>query len=397
MDNCSIAVVGGGLVGAAATLSLSKRLPGYQIHWLDRGSLEPSAQAAEIEARVIACTPGSQSYLDTLGAWQHVVLERIQSYQSMRVWDQLGGAAIEFQSRDLGAAQLGSIVEVSELLRALYSSISTQSNVRLWPKCAVESLVELQQQRRLILSSGETIDCELIVGADGSRSTLRELAAIKTRVRTMRQQATVAVVSHQYEHRSTAWQAFGESGPLAFLPLPDSENGEHQSAIVWSMDDRAAATISELSDAELKPLLESGIDGRLGKIRSLRQRATFPLQQLHAQNYVLPGLCLLGDAVHTIHPLAGQGANLGFRDVAALERELCRAQARKVWVGDMSVLRRYERSRKLENLTMLAGMEAFRHGFGSKRGALRWLFNKGMRQVNRWDFIKNQFAKQAMH
>ena len=213
----------------------------------------------------------------------------------------------------------------------------------------------------------------------------------------MQQQAIVAVVSHKYQHQSTAWQAFGESGPLAFLPLPDDENGEHQSAIVWSMDDHTAAIISQLSDAEIKPLLESGIDSRLGEIKSVRQRATFPLQQLHAHNYVLPGLCLLGDAVHTVHPLAGQGANLGFRDVAALERELCRAQARRVWVGDMSVLRRYERSRKLENLTMLAGMEAFRHGFGSRRAGLRWLFNEGMRQVSRWGFIKNQFAKQAMH
>lgn len=397
MDKPAIAVVGAGLVGAAAVLSLSTRLPGYQIHWLDRGSLEPSTAAADMEARVIACTPGSQAYLESLGAWQLAAPERIQPYQSMRVWDQLGGAAIEFQSRDLGAASLGSIVEVSELFRALHAKIKKQNNVRLWPGCEVKNLVESERQRSLILSSGETIDCELVVGADGSRSTLRELAAIKTRVRKMGQQALVAVVSHQYEHRATAWQAFGESGPLAFLPLPDDQDGRHQSSIVWSLDDQAAALIPNLSDEELMRLVESGIDRRLGEITTIRQRASFPLQQLHAQNYVLPGLCLLGDAVHTIHPLAGQGANLGFRDVAALETELCRAQQREVWIGDRTILRRYERSRKLENLSMLASMEAFRHGFGSRQAALRWILNKGMRQVNRWSFIKNQFAKRAMH
>lgn len=398
MDKPAVAVVGAGLVGATAALSLSRGFPGYQIHWIDRGSLEPSPVSAEIEARVIACTPGSQNYLESLGVWRGVTPERVQTYESMRVWDQLGNAAIEFQASDLDASFLGSIVEVSELLRALYAAISSQDNIRLWPGCEVQNLADAEGQRRtLILSSGETILCELVVGADGSRSTLRELAGIKTRVRPMEQRAMVAVVTHQYDHRSTAWQAFGESGPLAFLPLPDSGNGEHQSAIVWSLDEHAAAVIDGLDDIQVLPLLESGINHRLGKVEALRQRANFPLQQLHAKNYVLPGLCLLGDAVHTIHPLAGQGANLGFRDVAALEKELCRAQKRGIWIGDMTVLRRYERSRKLENLAMLAGMEAFRHGFGSRHTALRWVFNKGMLQVNRWEFLKTYFARQAMH
>lgn len=397
MENQAIAVVGAGLVGATAALCLGRRFPNCQIHWLDRGSMEVEPAPASIEARVIACTPGSQSYLESLGVWQKLAPDRMQAYQSMRVWDQLGGAAIEFQSSDLGTSQLGVILEVSELLRALHAGLSRLANLRCWPQAEVTNLTEVSgQQRTLVLSSGETLACNLIIGADGSRSTLRDLAHIKTRIRSMGQTALVAVVSHQNEHRNTAWQAFGESGPLAFLPLPDEENGEHQSSIVWSVDDSVALNLSQQTDEDLIPLLEAGIGHRLGRLKRIRQRGTFPLNQLHASQYVLPGFCLLGDAIHTVHPLAGQGANLGFRDIAVLDQELGRAQARGVWIGDMSILRRYERSRKLENLAMLAGMEAFRYGFSNRYPAVRWLCNKGMRQVDSWGFLKARFARQAM-
>jgi 2-octaprenylphenol hydroxylase len=316
----------------------------------------------------------------------------------MRVWDQLGSASICFEATEVGASHLGTILEVDELLRALFRQIGKQPNIRLWSGSPVVSLTEVVgNQRSLVLESGESIPCELIVGADGSRSPLRELADIPTRIRPMGQTAMVAVVVHQHAHRQTAWQSFGKSGPLAFLPLPDGPDGQHQSAIVWSLDDEMAARHQQLEDVELIPLLEAGIDHRLGPISTIRQRATFPLNQLHAQHYVRPGLCLLGDAIHTLHPLAGQGANLGLRDVAALDRELQRAQRRGVQIGHMSILRRYERSRKLENLSMLAGMEAFRHGFGSRSMTLRWLCNQGMRQVNRWGAMKNLLARQAMH
>lgn len=397
MEKPAIATVGAGLMGAAAALCLSKLFPDYQIHWLDRGPLKPVDPAPELEARVIACTPGSQAYLERLGVWPLVTSGRVQDYESMRVWDLIGSAGIEFQARDVGASKLGSIVEVSELLRALHARIATQTNLRLWPETEVLGLSDCDAETRtLSLSSGVSLACCLVVAADGSRSTLRDLAKIDTRIRSMGQQAIVGVATHQYDHRSTAWQAFGETGPLAFLPLPDEGGGVHQSAIVWSLDEAEAKVVAELSDAELLPLLEAGMDHRLGSVTSLRQRATFPLNQLHAKNYVQPGLCLIGDAAHTIHPLAGQGANLGFRDIAALEKELSRAHERGVWIGDMSVLRRYERSRKLENLSMLASMEAFRHGFGKRFSALRWLSNGAMRQANNWEFLKGYFARQAM-
>ena len=394
----SIAVVGAGLAGAAATLCLSQRFPDVQVHWLDPGPLQPLPADAEIGPRVIACTPGSQSFLEELGAWQAMAPDRSQAYRTMRVWDRQGGASIAFRAADLHQTRLGTILEVSELLRALMKQIAGQINVRPWPESRVSGLTELQgEHRTLKLESGESLTCELVLGADGSRSALRELAGISVRVRPMEQIALVAVVVHSHPHQDTAWQAFGQHGPLAFLPLPDSADGHHQSAIVWSQDREIAEQHAGLADDALLAILESEIDVRLGPLLSIRDRASFPLNQLHARHYVQPGLCLVGDAIHTLHPLAGQGANLGFRDIAALTIELQRAEQRGVWMGHPSILRRFERSRKLDNLSMLVGMEAFRHGFGSRHVVLRWLCNIGMRQVDKRSGIKHFFARQAMH
>ena len=310
----------------------------------------------------------------------------------MTVWDGDGTGRIHFDAAELHARSLGTIVENRNIVRALFESLS-DSSVQLLDGVRVKAWsrgqgVELEDGRRLA--------ARLVVGADGALSRLRQWSGLATREWDYGQQAIVCTVRTSQNHRYTAWQRFSPTGPLAFLPLLNEAGDEHFCSIVWSQDTLEARRLMALETESFRKELEAAIERELGEVLAVSRRFAFPLRQRHAKDYIADGLALVGDAAHTIHPLAGQGANLGYGDVRALLEELERARELGLAPDDASVLARYQRRRKGENLTMMAAMEGFKQLFARDELPVRWLRNTGMRWLNQLAPLKNRIAAEAM-
>lgn len=402
--NVDIAIVGAGLVGA--TLAASLKHSGIDIALIDSQSQEylqkPTADSESVhdfEARVSALTLISQEILNTVGAWAHISPKKIQSYQKMNVWDDLGTASINFDSAELYQDALGCIVENQTIVSALHHVLADQGNVRSFlgePLKTIQTVDGEQAQHLLTLDSGQRIQCKLLVAADGANSKIRQWASIPTREWDYQHQAIVATIKTAQPHQNTAWQRFSEHGPLALLPLADAHNTQQFCSIVWSQETGHATDLMSLSDDVFLTELGKSIEFNLGEIDAVSTRYAIPLRQRHAKDYVKPGIVLLGDAAHTIHPLAGQGVNLGFKDVKALSDILIDAHKQNIDVNNMIFLKRYQRQRQGDNLLMMGAMEGFKRLFEQPDPLVRWIRNTGMNWVNNQSFLKNQLAKHAM-
>ena len=402
--NVDIAIVGGGLVGAALATSLKDS--GLTIALIDnqteaslQRSLAPASSVNEFEARVSALTVASQSVLKEIGAWGKMDLQKIQTYQKMKVWDELGTAAIEFDSAELYQDSLGCILENQLIISALHKVLAEQTNLKsfLGDKLNAIQLVEGETDHHLItLESSQLIQCKLLVAADGANSRVRQWAAMPTREWDYQHEAIVATIKTAKKHQNTAWQRFSESGPLAFLPLADADNTQQYCSIVWSQETARAKYLMALPETEFLNELAKSIEFNLGELDAVSTRYAIPLRQRHAKTYVKPGIVLLGDAAHTIHPLAGQGVNLGFKDVKVLADILKEADKQGLEVNNLVLLKRYQRQRQGDNLLMMGAMEGFKRLFEQPDPVVRWLRNTGMNWVNKQSFLKNQIAKHAM-
>jgi 2-octaprenylphenol hydroxylase len=392
-----ILVVGGGMIGSALALGLSRQ--GWQVGLIEgapaaslMAPAEPASSVDDFEPRVSAISLASQRLLEELGAWPKVQASRHCGYREMTVWDGDGTGRIHFDAAELHARSLGTIVENRNIVRALFESLS-DSSVQLLDGVRVKAWsrgqgVELEDGRRLA--------ARLVVGADGALSRLRQWSGLATREWDYDQQAIVCTVRTSQNHRYTAWQRFSPTGPLAFLPLLNEAGDEHFCSIVWSQDTLEARRLMALATESFRKELEAAIERELGEVLAVSRRFAFPLRQRHAKDYIADGLALVGDAAHTIHPLAGQGANLGYGDVRALLEELERARALGLAPDDASVLARYQRRRKGENLAMMAAMEGFKQLFARDELPVRWLRNTGMRWLNQLAPLKNRIAAEAM-
>jgi len=392
-----ILIVGGGMIGSALALGLSRQ--GWQVGLIEgapaaslMAPAEPANSVDDFEPRVSAISLASQRLLEELGAWPKVQASRHCGYREMTVWDGDGTGRIHFDAAELHARSLGTIVENRNIVRALFESLSDSSvklldgvRVKAWSR---EQGVELEDGRRLA--------ARLVVGADGALSRLRQWSGLATREWDYDQQAIVCTVRTSQNHRYTAWQRFSPTGPLAFLPLLNEAGDEHFCSIVWSQDTLEARRLMALETESFRKELEAAIERELGEVLAVSRRFAFPLRQRHAKDYIADGLALVGDAAHTIHPLAGQGANLGYGDVRALLEELGRARALGLAPDDASVLARYQRRRKGENLTMMAAMEGFKQLFARDELPVRWLRNTGMRWLNQLAPLKNRIAAEVM-
>lgn len=384
--NCDVAVVGAGMVGAAAALGLARQ--GLEVAVLERRP-PPPYPAGEWRLRVSALSLASEYLLRNLGVWDTVAAERITPYREMHVWDALGRASIHFDCVDLQQPRLGHIVENDRVQRALWEALEQAPGIRLLCPARLER-ADSHGRAALALEDGTRVTAELVVAADGAASRMRREAGIAVDRWRYRQRAVVAVVAPRASHRDTAWQRFLPGGPLAFLPLNDG-----RCSIVWSAAEAEAERLLDCGDAEFCDALTRASGGRLGVIDQCGPRASFALHYQHARHYVRPGLALIGDAAHVVHPLAGQGVNLGLLDAAALAGQLRPDRRRKAGAGSMKLLRRYERARRGDNLSMALAFDALNRLFGSSSPVLVSARNLGLEAAGRLAPLKRFFMEQA--
>ncbi len=391
-----LVIVGAGLVGAslACAIAQQKDAASLRIALVEAGSESQEFSGEHFDPRVVALTQASQELLHKIGVWDEIVRVRACAYSDMHVWDGEGTASIHFNCAEVRANHLGHIVENSVILHALRKKITQYSQITLIQPARVVALNN-GSGVEMTLDNGDLMSTNLLIAADGAQSKVRELADFETREWDYGHKAIVTTVQTELPHQATAWQRFMRTGPLAFLPLP-SVNQKHFCSIVWSAELELADELMRLSDAEFCMRLGSAFEHKLGNVLHSAERFAIPLRQRHAKTYIQPHIVLVGDAAHNIHPLAGQGVNLGLLDVAALAQEIERALVRKIPLNDFSILRRYQRQRLAGNLMMMSAMEAFKRLFGSNSLMLTWLRNSGMRQLNSITELKKIIVKAAM-
>jgi 2-octaprenylphenol hydroxylase len=392
--NADLIIVGAGMVGSALALALQEQ--GLEILLIDGGSLsvKPFDNQAPFEPRVSALSVASQRVLARLGVWDGIAARRACAYGEMQVWDGSGTGQIHFSAASVHAEVLGHIVENRVVQDALLERLH-DSAVGLLANARLERLRRSGDGWLLSLADGRELRAPLIVAADGANSAVRRLAGCATREWDYLHHAIVTSVRCAKPHQATAWQRFTDDGPLAFLPLAGPA-GEHWCSIVWSVTPSEAERLMALDEAAFCRALGFAFEHRLGEVLHVDKRLCIPLRQRHAKRYVEEGLVLVGDAAHSIHPLAGQGVNLGFLDVAVLADVLLHALQRGERLGDEKVLSRYERRRMPHNLAMMAAMEGFERLFQADPLPVRWLRNAGLNWVDDLPEAKALFVRQAL-
>ncbi|WP_426415112.1 FAD-dependent monooxygenase [Aestuariirhabdus sp. LZHN29] len=393
-----VIIVGGGMVGSALACAL--RESSLDIALIDGGDLRPDSTKIDpqyFDPRVSALTVSSERFLRHLGVWSTMEASRVSPYRHMQVWDAEGTGKIEFHADDIQHPVLGHIVENRITQSALLEPLQKSQRVRLFPGERLQTLLDDGEVGpRVRLESGLELQARLLVAADGANSQLRACAGFALREWDYLHHGIVTTVETSESHHKTAWQSFRENGPLAFLPLPDRGDGRHHCSIVWSNVPDEAERLMALGDSGFCSELERAIEARLGRVLSCDRRYCIPFRQRHAVDYVMPGIALVGDAAHTIHPLAGQGVNLGLMDAAALAEVILTACERDDDFARLALLQRYQRQRKGANLAMMGVMEFFERLFHARSMPLRILRNSGMRWVDDAPGLKQQLVRRAM-
>lgn len=387
-----VVIVGAGIVGATLACALAGAVNGAapRVALMEARPPARAWPAGSRDLRVSAITPGSMRVLEALGVWRDIVAQGVQPFHAMQVWDAAGAGAIRFDSADIDADHLGYIVENRVLQRALLERAERHANIE-WRCPESVSAVEFgEAQATVRTAAGQTLRARLVVGADGPDSGIRTLAGIATHGWAYAQSALVANVRTERPHEDTAWQRFLPGGPLAFLPLTGGD-----SAVVWSLPTAEAERLCALDEAVFARALETALESRLGRIEQVGPRACFPLRLLWAERTVQARLALIGDAAHTVHPLAGQGVNLGIMDAAVLAEVLIDAHARRKNIGAWNMLRRYERWRKGDVLATAAALEGLHRLFGSTLAPVHWARNAGLTLTDALTPLKSLIMRHA--
>lgn len=387
-SNFDLIIIGGGMVGAALACAMAE--VGFGVCVVEAQVPQSEWPSDEVDLRVSALSRASQRILQNLGVWERMAQLRVSPYTDMHVWDAGGKGSIHFSAAAIGEPDLGHIVENRVTQLALWERLAQLPNATILCPASVSRL-EFGSSPRLWLDDGGVLQAGLLVGADGRESQVRKFAGIGTQGWDYDQHAIVATVQPQQHHQFTAWQRFMPTGPLALLPILDG-----RCSIVWSTDPLQAQELMGLDDEAFCSVLSLASEKILGEIVEVGPRGLFPLRLGHAETYIREGLALVGDAAHAIHPLAGQGVNLGFLDAATLAEVLIEAKRAGRKLGALTTLRRYERARKGGNLGMLAVMDLFKRVFSNEIVPLQLLRNLGLSLVDQAGPVKDLIMRRAM-
>lgn len=349
-------VVGAGVVGASAALALARG--GLRVAIVEAHEPAPW-RASDPDLRVYALAPDAVALLERLGAWPAVAAARVHPYRRMRVWDAAGGSELAFDADALGQPQLGHIVEHGLLVDRLWSAVAREANVERHCPDRLQALEQDESGVEAVLASGTRLRARLLLGADGAHSRVRELAGIGWRGQPYGQRAIVAYVRTEKPHEDTCWQRFLPTGPLAFLPCADG-----RSSIVWTLPEPEAERLLAMDEPHFLAELTRASDARLGEVLECSARRAFPLERRLAGSVLDGRIALLGDAAHVVHPLAGQGVNLGLRDVAGLAEALASAKAAGRELAGAR-LQRWARTRDSDNAVAMHAFDAINRAFSN--------------------------------
>lgn len=391
-----IVIAGAGMVGLtiASLITRGADAGGINLHVVDAGSEPRFDTSDDVGLRVSAISPGSAAVFEKIGIWSRVVATRACPYRAMRVWDAEGSVegpeTLRFDAADFAVAELGFIVE-NALIQDLLLQELRRSQIEVTFETPITALRPGSDGVVVELADGRRIDADLVVGADGANSSVRRFAGIEVRSWQYAQAAFVTHLKPELGHGNTAWQRFLRSGPIALLPLADG-----RVSVVWSTTPEQAERAMAADDVRLGSQLADASGHVLGALEVAGPRGSFPLRAQHAPSYVRQGLALAGDAAHSVHPLAGQGANLGIADAESLVGVLEAALDRGEFPGDLPVLRRYERRRKGANQAMLHFVDLLNRLFASEQAVASRLRGAGMRLFNASGPIRQRAVQVAL-
>ncbi|MFA3792935.1 FAD-dependent oxidoreductase [Aliiglaciecola sp. SL4] len=389
MQNYDVAIIGAGIIGLTAALALQNT--DLRVVIIDSEPADkPLSEVPEL--RVSAINLASQNVFSNLGAWQGIYNQRLQPYQHMHVWEQDSFAKINFSAADIHKAHLGTIIENQAIRLGLLQQLNQVSNVEIADSAKIANISIGQSESFISLENGSHLSSKLVVGADGANSLVRKVANLPLTFWDYDQIAIVATIETELPHDNVARQVFTPDGPLALLPLYE----RNLCSIVWSQRVEKAESLLNLDENAFNHALSAQSDLRLGQIKLLSPRASYPLKMRYCRQWVSDRIVLIGDAAHTIHPLAGQGANLGIADAAALAEVIIELHEQNKDIGLTKNLRAFERWRKSEALQMIAVMESFKRLFNGENPVKKLIRDIGLSATNHLSPLKNDLIKHAV-
>lgn len=388
-NNFDVVIVGAGMVGATVACSLGDS--DIKVAVIEQRLPQEFKPDQCHDLRVSALSIASKNILAGVGAWSGIINRRFCPFKRMRVWETAGDT--EFNSADINHSELGFIVENRIIQLALLERLSQYKNIELIAPTSIKKInyVGFSEPTIIELDNGDELQTTLLVAADGGHSKIRQTTGLGVSGWDYQQHALVVYVETAYEQQDITWQHFLPSGPQAFLPL----NG-HYASLVWYHSADEIRRLKNLANKDLIVELTAAFPDCLGEVKQVLGIASFSLKHQHAQRYVKTGVVLVGDAAHIINPLAGQGVNIGLLDSAALGEVLINAKANTENLGDMTVLKRYEKMRRNENLKMMAVMDILYRAFSNDVLPVKFIRNFGLGLVNRILPAKNKLMRLAM-